>query len=170
VLRFAYYAIMQQYVDRLGIYPYLVIGLGLFLLGLFAVNHLTTNIWLFDPQANPALARSLVRDETDAAMVLQAAYPEFIATFLAVVLGLVTGFFLPIMYFLNKRFHLSDGHFLVILRQAFWIGGWVAFCVWLQMNRALTGAIAILVIGVLFMFELLLQIRRRAQSETEIFQ
>jgi uncharacterized membrane protein (UPF0136 family) len=45
-----------------------------------------------------------------------------------------------------------------------WVGLWFAFCAWLQMNRTLGIAIAALVAIVLLMFELLLQVRHRAEQ------
>jgi uncharacterized membrane protein (UPF0136 family) len=42
-----------------------------------------------------------------------------------------------------------------------WVGSWAAFCVWLQMNRTLGLAVAILVAVVLILFEMLLQLRQR---------
>jgi hypothetical protein len=43
-----------------------------------------------------------------------------------------------------------------------WVGLWASFCVWLQMNRLLSVAMALLVAVVLIMFEFLLQLRTRA--------
>jgi uncharacterized membrane protein (UPF0136 family) len=43
-----------------------------------------------------------------------------------------------------------------------WVGLWVAFCTWLQMNRSFGIGVAALVAAVLIMFEILLQIRSRA--------
>jgi hypothetical protein len=51
---------------------------------------------------------------------------------------------------------------MITLRQSMWVGLWVTFCVWLQMNRLLSIALAVLVAVVLIMFELLLHIRTRA--------
>ena len=47
-------------------------------------------------------------------------------------------------------------------RQSLFVGLWVAFCLWLQMNRTFGPAVAILAAAVLVLFELVLQIRERA--------
>ncbi len=43
-------------------------------------------------------------------------------------------------------------------------GFWVAFCLWLQMNRTFGLAVALLAAAVLILFELVLQIRERAAA------
>jgi hypothetical protein len=45
-----------------------------------------------------------------------------------------------------------------------WIGFWVSFCLWLQMNRMLGVAVALLVAAVLILFEFIVQIRTRASQ------
>jgi hypothetical protein len=70
-------------------------------------------------------------------------------------------------YILNRRFLRRNGRapappFFITLRQAMWVGLWASFCVWLQMNRLLSVAMALLVAVVLIMFEFLLQLRTRA--------
>jgi len=57
------------------------------------------------------------------------------------VLGIMalTGTALPIVYFLHRRFP-SDPHAEsnVIVRQALWVGVYVAFLAWLQLGRLVT--------------------------------
>jgi hypothetical protein len=73
-----------------------------------------------------------------------------------------------LVYFLNKRFGNDDpSHFLVILRQSMWVGAWIAFCIWLQMNRTLGWGVALLVAAVLAIFEVMLQVRERASAVRE---
>jgi uncharacterized membrane protein (UPF0136 family) len=48
-----------------------------------------------------------------------------------------------------------------------WVGLWVAFCIWLQMNRTLGLAVALLVAAVFVMFEFLIQVRTRAVQVLE---
>ncbi|MCP4360977.1 MAG: hypothetical protein GY796_23465 [Chloroflexi bacterium] len=160
---------------RLGVYPYLFLGVGLFIVGLLAGEYILNNFWPFDI-ARLDLARATVLGRADATAILQAASTEIILAFLASILVTVTGVMLPLAYFLNKRFgHYVDERFgesksiqfLVVLRQAMGVGFWVSFCVWLQMNRALGLAVALLVAGVLILFELLLQVRTRAASVSQ---
>jgi len=121
------------------------------------------------------LVRSTAQGQVEAASILEAANQEIIFAFLGAVLITVTGLALPLAYFVNKRFsrYLDSRsgrslppQFHVTLRQAMWVGIWFAFCVWLQMNRALGPAVAALVAGVLILFEIMLQIRARASSIT----
>jgi len=156
---------MKKTFDRLGITPYLILGLGLLILGLMAMNHVVDNWWPFDV-TRLDLVRATALDQVDPASLMDSANTEIILAFLSAMLVAATGVALPIAYFLNWRFITSQGgpdpHFLVVLRQAMWVGFWVSFCMWLQMNRLLGIAVAVLVAGVLLLLELLLQIRTRA--------
>ena len=156
---------MLKFLEKLGFTPYLILGLGLFILGLMAMNQIVDNRWPFDV-TRIDLIRATAMDQADPSSLMDAAYTDVILAFLAAVLVAATGLGLPIAYFLNWRFgKLQDGekpHFLVVLRQAMWIGFWFAFCTWLQMNRMFGIAVALLVAGVLILLELLLQIRTRA--------
>lgn len=160
---------MLKAIEKLGVIPYLILGLGLLILGLMAMNHIVDNWWPFDVNRLD-LVRATALDQADPSAIMDAANSEIIFAFLSAVLAAATGLGLPIAYFLNWRFvTLKKGTnppFLVVLRQAMWIGFWVSFCMWLQMNRMLGIAVAILVAGVLILLELLLQIRTRASSAT----
>ena len=158
---------MQKHIERFGAMPYVLLGISLFFIGFTALEHLTTNIWLFDPQQRPDLARDLALGRATSTALLEAANQELIFTFLAIILGIVAGISLPLVYYLNKRFTLSNGHYLIILRQAMWVGVWASFCTWLQMHRALTWSLSFLILAMLLLFELLLQIRGRALFETQ---
>jgi len=155
---------MKKIFGRFGILPYLLLGLGLLILGLMAMNHIVDNWWPFDV-TRIDLVRATALDQIDPTSLIDAANSEIILAFLSAVLMAATGVALPIAYFLNWRFGTSQGgpkpQFLVVLRQAMWIGFWVSFCMWLQMNRMLGIAVAILVAGVLILLELLLQIRTK---------
>lgn len=166
---------MQRYLQKLGLWTPFLLGIGLFVVGLLALDHLTNNLWLFDLERLD-LVRATSLDRADAASLLEAAYTEIIVVFLAAVLLTITGLVLPLAAYLNKRFNLtldrsSDAgtpvRFLVVLRQSMWVGFWVAFCIWLQMNRALGVAVALLVATVLVLFEILLQVRTRATAVKE---
>ncbi len=153
---------MKKLTARFAVMPYLLIGVALLLLGVAAINHIMNNLWPIDV-TRLDLIRAIAQDQAEAAQLLGAVNREFIVAFLASVLVAVTGLSLPLAYYLNKRFGRSGSRrFLVVLRQAMWVGIWVAFCVWLQMNRSLGIGIALLVAGVLVTIEVLLQIRTKA--------
>lgn len=156
---------MKEFWARLGILPSLLLGAGLLVLGLLTMNHIVDNWWPFDV-ARLDLVRATALDRLDPAAVMDAANTEIIFAFLGAVLVSVTGLGLPLMDFLNRRFGSqppgTPPHFLVVLRQSMWLGFWVSFCLWLQMNRMLGVAVAGLVAAVLILFEFLLQIRTRA--------
>ena len=158
---------MRKIVNRFGVIPYLILGLGLLILGLMAMNHIVDNWWPFDVNRLD-LVRATARDQVDPTSLMDAANTEIIFAFLSAVLVAATGLALPIAYFLNWRFSTTVQdpypHFLVVLRQAMWVGFWVSFCMWLQMNRMLGIAVAILVAGVLILLELLLQIRTKTTT------
>lgn len=159
---------MRDIVRRLGAIPFVLLGAGLVFLGLLALNHIVNNFWPFDVERLD-LIRATARMQVDAAALLEAANLEILLAFLAAVMVAVTGLVLPLVYYLNKRLRASDQlpSFLLVLRQAMWVGIWVAFCVWLQMNRTLGLAVVLLVAAVLAMFEILLQVRTRASSVFE---
>lgn len=158
---------MKKIFGRLGISPYLLLGLGLLILGLMAMNHIVDNWWPFDVERLD-LVRATALGQVDPVSLMDAANTEIILAFLSAVLVAAIGVALPIAYFLNWRFGPSEEdsnpHFLVVLRQAMWFGFWVSFCLWLQMSRMLGVAAAILVAGVLILLELMLQIRTRATT------
>ncbi len=159
---------MSETYERMGVVPFLLLGIGLLLLGLLAVNHVVNNFWPFDVN-RLELVRAAAEGRADAPSMLDAANVEILLAFLASVMVAVTGMVLPLTYFLNKRFgpDATAPSFFVVLRQAMWVGAWLAFCTWLQMNRTLGLAVAGLVAAVLVMFEVLLQVRTRATSVLE---
>lgn len=146
---------------RLGILPYLVLGLSLAALGLLAMNHAVDNWWPFDV-ARLDLVRATAVDQVDPAALMEAANFDIVFAFLCAVIVLATGIALPVVYYLNWRFGHKSPHFLVVLRQSMWIGFWVSFCLYLQMNRMLGFAVALLVAAVLILFEFIVQVRTRA--------
>ena len=151
---------------EMGVVPSLLLGAGLFFIGIMSLNHITNNWWPFDV-GRLDLVRATALNRGDAALIMESANPEIILAFLATILLTVTGLFLPLTSFLNKRFVPSrPPTYFVVVRQSMWMGLWVAFCVWLQMNRTLGIAVAGLVAVVLVMFEALLQVRTRATNIT----
>jgi hypothetical protein len=151
---------MDKYLPRLGALPFLLLGLALLWLGVMATGYIVDNFWPFDPRLDLVRATGLGR--IDAVTILQAANGELIIAFLAGVAASVTGLVLPLIYYLNRRFTAHFPSFWVVLRQAMWVGLWFAFCVWLQMNRTLGLAVALLVAAVFVMVEFLVQVRNRA--------
>lgn len=156
---------MHESMNRLGIFPYLLFGAGLLVLGMLATNHIVNNFWPFDV-TRLDLVRDAATDRASASAMIDAANGQIVLAFLASVMVAVTGLVMPFVYYGNVRFDPDPGSasLIVVVRQALLVGLWLAFCVWLQMNRSLSPAIALLVGAVLATFEILLQIRRRATS------
>ena len=154
---------MRTFLHTLGVIPYLLFGLGLVVLGLLSLNHLLDNIWLFDT-TRLDIVRLVAQGQANPQILLEAAYVEVIVAFLGGISIITVGLSLPLVYFLNYRFMPHHTNFFVIFRQAMWMGFWVAFCVWLQMNRTLGIAIILLVAAVFVLFEILLQIRTRSTA------
>lgn len=153
--------------QKLGVIPSLLLGLGLIFIGLTGMNYVVNSWWPFDV-TRLDLVRDVALDRADPTLLVEAANFEIILAFLGTVLITFTGISLPLMYVLNKRFSLTlHPRFLVTLRQAMWVGFWAAFCIWLQMNRAFGIAIALLAAAVLILFEVLLQVRTRATTIPE---
>ncbi len=153
--------IMKANIQRLGILPYLLIGIGLTALGLLAMNHAVDNWWPFDV-ARLDLVRATAIDQVDPAALMESANVDILFAFLCAAIAAMTGIALPIAYFLNKRFGEEAPNFLIVLRQSMWIGFWVAFCLWLQMNRMLGISVALLLAAVIILFEFIVQVRTRA--------
>jgi len=150
---------------RLGILPSLLAGIALLGLGLLAASYIVNNFWPFDVNRLD-LVRGSVTGQASAPLLLEAADMQILLAFLAAILVAVTGLALPLAWLLNNRLDKRPGapDFWVVLRQAIGAGFWVAFLAWLQMNRALGIAVALLVAGVLILFETMLQLRSRAAS------
>lgn len=152
---------MKGKLPYLGVLPYLLLGLGLAVLGLMAMNHIVDNWWPFDV-ARLDLVRATAVDQVDPTSLMEAANLEIIFAFLSATLVAATGIALPIAYFLNRRFGAARPLFLNVLRQSMWVGFFVAFCLYLQMNRMFGIAVALLVAAVLILFEFVVQLRMRA--------
>jgi hypothetical protein len=162
----------MQLSKRLGVFPLLIIGAGLTVIGLTALQYLVDKWWLFGEE-RADLAREALLGTIDAPTLVSAANTELIFAYLALIVITVGGAFLPAAYLVNRRFdHFADQRFgqnrtapyLIAIRQAMSIGILVSFCVWLQMNRMLGVAVVLLVTAVLLMFELLLQIQGRTPT------
>jgi hypothetical protein len=155
---------MTRLWQRFGSLLSVLVGVALVALGLLALNHIVNNYWPIDV-ARLDLVRAAALGTADAPALLDAANTEIVLAFLAAIMVAATGLVLPLAYLLNRRLRAGSPPpaFFEVLRQSMWVGVWLAFCAWLQMNRTLGIAIALLVAIVLFMFELLLQVRQRAE-------
>ncbi|MFN2223410.1 MAG: hypothetical protein PVH65_13995 [Chloroflexota bacterium] len=155
---------MVKLITRLGILPYLAVGLGLLLIGLLALNQITENLWPIDV-TRLDLIRLTALDEASATTLLSSANLEIVFAFLAALLVAVTGLVMPLAFILNRRFGRSGSQrFTVVLRQAMWVGLWAAFCAWLQMQRSLGLGVMFLSAVVLVVVELFLQVRARTAA------
>ncbi len=155
---------MKALFQRLGSIPYLLFGSSLLIVGLLSLNHIVNSFWPIDVQRID-LVRATALDQADPARLLNAANKEIIWVFLAGVLVVITGVSVPLAYVLNQRFSQNESsQFLVVFRQAMWIGLWFAFCIWLQMNRTLGLGVALLVAAVFIVVEVLLQVRTRVSA------
>jgi hypothetical protein len=137
------------------------------------LNNIVNHWWPFSVERID-LVRAVTTGQVEASTLLDAARFDIILAFLGTILITITGLALPLAYILNKRFSFyftqdrtTLPSFLTTFRQAMGVGIWISFSTWLQMNRALNVAIALLVAVVLFLFEILLQIRERASDVTQ---
>jgi len=99
-------------------------------------------------------------------IVIRATLPTLAPRWLFFFLGVIglTGFSLPLIFFLNKRFPSDppvEG--MVILRQALWVGVFGSTVAWLQLGRVLTGGLALILAGVFVMIEFLLRLFERSR-------
>lgn len=163
-----YNADMQKLTGRLYPLALLVLGVGLFLFGLYTMSYLVNNVWPVDT-GRTDLIRAIGQQRVTGSMLLAASRSDAILAMLAAAGLAAAGLTLPIAYYLNKRFarDLRDGappSLWVVLRQAALFGAWVAFCVWLQLNRTLGFAVALLAAVVIILLEVILQIRSRVSA------
>jgi hypothetical protein len=150
---------------RLGILPYLLLGAALTGAGLYLAIYIVDNFWPIDV-TNVPLLREVALEQADAVSLLRSAHAELIVAFLLSMAAAAAGLAMPVVYLFNRRFVKSGRvRFWSITRQSSWVGVWVAFCLWLQMNRIMGLAIALLVAAVFVIFEALLQLRRQAALE-----
>lgn len=164
---------MRTKIERLTLIPPLVLGIALLMVGYLSLNHIVDNWWPFDV-ARLDLVRATALDRADAALLLEAADFNILLAFFASIIAAITGLTMPLAHVLGRRFgqftdpvsgKRSYPPLYVTLRQSMGLGTWVAFCTWLQMNRAFGIAIAVLVLAVIVLFEMLLQVRARASNE-----
>jgi len=162
---------MDKIPERILWLPFIVIGIFLFLIGLMSLNHILNTLWPFDV-TYIELVRQTAQGTASAPAILDHADLGVIVAFLAAILATSSGLFLPLIYFLYRRFGKGDTYqYLAIFRQTMWIGIWITFCAWMQMNRSFSVGVAFLSAAVLVIVELLMQLRIRAdvieESETQ---
>lgn len=93
-------------------------------------------------------------------------FPRWLFIFFLV--NLVTGLFMPLTYFLNHRFPskpLADRN--VIIRQSLWFGIFAAVLAWLQLGRALTFPLAVILGAAMILIEMLLRMWERSRWKPE---
>lgn len=87
--------------------------------------------------------------------------PRWLFFFLSVIA--VTGTFMPVVAFLNRRFPSSPPPTTaVVLRQALWVGIYFPTLAWLQIGRVLTPALALLLLLGFILIEWLLRLREKS--------
>jgi len=78
----------------------------------------------------------------------------------------VTGISLPFTWFLNRRFTRDSApRPLVIVRQAVWVGVWIAALLWLRANQTFNVPLMLITAGALALVELLLLLRQRGAPQ-----
>lgn len=166
--------------QRLGPTPTLLVAAILVAAGLVWLDYVVNNVWPVDPALPAAqfaeLQRAVVEQRGQPTLIMRVANREAILAFLGGVVVVGMGAALPLLYFLNRRITRRRGvagsgqpvRGRVLLRQALWVGGWLAFCTWLQMNRSL-GIVVALLVGLTFgLLEVLFQVRLRQLLEESV--
>ena len=151
---------IRRFFKQLGIFPYLFLGAALAFLSLYALDYITSTLWVVDVDRLD-LIRQVAQDRADSPALLDAVYVEIVLAFLTSAALLIIGITMPFTYLLNRRFFPQYPTFFATIRQALWFGLWVMFALWLQMNRTLTLPIALLIFIVFALLEVILQIRTR---------
>jgi hypothetical protein len=74
----------------------------------------------------------------------------------------VIGSSLPFLWLINRRFATTPAPPPVLLRQAIWVGLFAGLCAWLQVNRTLSLALALLLAAGLAGLEALVRLLERS--------
>ena len=90
--------------------------------------------------------------------------PTVDARWMFFVLGLLalTGTSIPFVVFLSRRFGKNPIAVNVLMRRAIWVGVIGCILAWLQLGRALTWTIGLLIFSVIVAIEWLIEIRERS--------
>ncbi|HNT53835.1 MAG TPA: hypothetical protein PKG95_03930 [Anaerolineaceae bacterium] len=93
-------------------------------------------------------------------------FPRWLFIFFLVIF--VTGFFMPLVYFLNHRFPSKPtANRNIIVRQSLWFGIYAAVIAWLQLGRALTFVLAAILGAALILIEIFLRMWERSRWKPE---
>lgn len=161
---------VQTWLARLGVWPALAVCAAAVTLGVLWLNGLVNALWVVPPD-HPAfleMQRAVATGTVNSTALLEASDWRLLALFLAAVTLVGLGLSLPLLYYANRsvrlRRKLAMVSFWTLLRQALWAGLWLAFGVWLQMQRTF-GIPIILMLGVVFvLLELLFLLRWRSAA------
>ena len=90
--------------------------------------------------------------------------PTVDARWMFFVLGLsaLTGTSIPFIMFLSRRFGKNPLSVNILMRRAIWVGVIGCILAWLQLGRALTWTIGLLIVSVIVGIEWLIEIRERS--------
>ena len=90
--------------------------------------------------------------------------PTVDARWMFFVLGLsaLTGTSIPFIVFLSRRFGKNPLSVNILMRRAIWVGVIGCILAWLQLGRALTWTIGLLIVSVIVGIEWLIEIRERS--------
>ena len=82
--------------------------------------------------------------------------------FFLLALSALSGTAIPFIIFLSKRFGKTPISVDVLMRRAIWVGVIGCILAWLQLGRALTWTISLLIVTVIVGIEWLIEIRERS--------
>ena len=90
--------------------------------------------------------------------------PTVDARWMFFVLGMsaLTGTSIPFIMFLSRRFGKNPLSVDILMRRAIWVGVIGCILAWLQLGRALTWTIGLLIVSVIVGIEWLIEIRERS--------
>jgi hypothetical protein len=82
----------------------------------------------------------------------------------------LAGLTLPLIWYLHRRFGRADTgegwlSSLNLMRQAAWVATWGTLCAWMQANRTLNLAMALLLLIILILVEALILTRQEASTK-----
>lgn len=157
---------MQDFMKKLGIVPWLIIGP---LLAALAIGSLVriTNTWPFEPNLNRDLVRAIETESATAVDIMEVVIPESLVAFLFSVTLAVLGLAMPLVYLLNRRIFRRPPTAFDVARQSLELGGWAGLSLMFHMNRALSVALVLLIGFVIFLFEFVILVRLHARRNLE---
>ena len=82
--------------------------------------------------------------------------------FFLLAVSALSGTAIPFIIFLSKRFGKTPISVDVLMRRAIWVGVIGCILAWLQLGRALTWTIGLLIVSVIVAIEWLIEIRERS--------